>query len=327
MIKRLSFFCCILFFTLSCNSKSEKKTTQTNNSKIAESGDSRQSNLPDESISAICLWPKVGLRDKPGMEDAKYITTIYFGETVEFLNEKENTDDGKEYLKIRLSDGSEGWVYGNLFALDGELAIIEKETELYKRPDIMTFEGVKLKPMDMVVIFDDEEHKEWHQITSIKKERNGWIQGNIDAIQDEVDIKLGILYWRAMEESSEKKSVLLENILANPNFKKSKLIENVTKALYENSDGAEAFYIEELDSFENLSSNKLGIKTGLANVRKDPNSNGDVLFQVQKGDICYILAQGESLEKINDVTDRWYKINFNGKEGWVFGYYTTKRRN
>lgn len=320
-------FCVVLFLIFSCNFKSEKKNKSSENSSISESADSRNSELSNEGTSAICLWPKVGLRDKPGIKAAKYLTTIYFGETVEFLQEKEKADDDKEYLKIRLSDGTEGWVYEYLFAKGGELAIIDKETALYKRPDIMTFEGEKLDPMDMVVIFEDEQQEEWHQVTSLKKEKKGWIQGDIDAIQDEIDVKLGILYWRAMEESTEKKFELLENILANPNFKKSKLIDHVNKALYENEDGGEAFYIEELDSFENLSSNKLGIKVDITDVRSGPNTKDNILFQLERGDICHIIEQGASLEKVDDKTDRWYKINFNGEEGWVFGYYTTKRRN
>ncbi|MDF0715149.1 SH3 domain-containing protein [Muricauda sp. 334s03] len=194
IVKGLGLICAVLFLNVGCNSQSEKKTGSSNDSSISESTDLNS----DEVSTAICLWPKVGLRDKPGRKDTKYLTTIYFGETVEYLNEKEKTEDDKEYLKVRLSDGSE--------------------------------------------------------------------------------------------------------------------------------DGGEAFYIEGLDSFENLSSNKLGIKTDLANVRNEPNINGEVLFQVEKGDICHIIAQGESLEKMHDVTDRWYKINFNGQEGWVFGYYTTKRR-
>ncbi|MHA7829576.1 MAG: SH3 domain-containing protein [Flagellimonas sp.] len=319
IVKAFTLICIVVFLSGSCNTKSDKKNESSENSSISESSNS------DVAYTGICLWPKVGLRDKPGREDTKYLTTIYFGETVEYLDEKEKAEDDKEYLKVRLSDGSEGWVYEYLFAMGGELAIIDNETELYKRPDIMTFEGEKLEPMDMVVIFKNEDNEEWYEITSMKRDKKGWMQGDIDAIQNEIDVKLGILYWRAMEETTEKKFELLENILANPNFKKSKLIDHVNKALYDSEEG-EAFYIEELDSFENLSSNKLGIKTDMANVRSEPKPNGDVLFQVEKGDICHIIAQGESLEKMHDITDRWYKINFNGQEGWVFGFYTTKRR-
>ena len=325
-VKGITLICTVLFLSLGCNSKQEKKGGSSDRSNTFEVVDSDGTNLSDENSTAICLWPKVGLRDKPGRKDAKYLTTIYFGETVAFLGEKEKAGDDKEYLKVKLSDGSEGWVYEHLFAVGGELAIIDTGTELYKRPDIMTFEGKKLEPMDMVVLFENEEKEGWYEVTSMKREKKGWIQGDIDAIQDEIDVKLGILYWRAMEESAEKKFELLENILANPNFKKSKLIENVNKALYDNAGQGEAFYIKELDSFENLSSNKLGIKTDLANVRTEPDSKSDILFQVKKGDICHITAQGESLQKVNGVTDRWYKVNFKGEEGWIFGYYTTKKR-
>ena len=248
-IKGITLICTVLFLCLSCNSKSEKKAGSSENSDILEIGDTDINNLSKAS-TAICLWPKVGLRDKPGRKNTKYLTTIYFGENVTFLDEHKKAEDDKEYLKVQLSDGSEGWVYEHLFALGGELAIIEKETELYKRPDIMTFEGKKLEPMDMVVIFESEEQEDWHEVTSMKREKKGWIQGDIDAIQNEIDVKLGILYWRAMEESPEKKFELLENILANPNFKKSRLIENVNEALYDNDGKGEAFYIKELDSFE-----------------------------------------------------------------------------
>lgn len=317
--------CIVLLLIYACNTKSEKKGSSLEN---PETGNTMGNEISDEATTAICLWPKVGLRDKPGRKDAKYLTTIYFGETVAFLNEKEVAEDEKEYLKIKLSDGSVGWVYEHLFALGGELAIINKETALYKRPDIMTFEGKKLEPMDMVVQFKNKEQGDWHQITGLKREKNGWIQGDISAIQDEVDVKLGILYWRAMEESAEKKYELLENILENPNFKKSKLIDHVSNALYANGGEGEAFYIEELNTFENLSSNKLGIKTEIANIRSEPKAEEDnILFQVKKGEICDIIEQGSSLQKVGNQTDRWYKINFKGKEGWVFGHNTTKRRN
>lgn len=321
-VKQITLLCGVLILIISCKNNSDKKTETPYDSNDLEFVEEQV----DKASIAICLWPKVGLRDKPGRKDTKYLTTIYFGETVEYLNEKEKADDDKEYLKVRLSDGSEGWAYEHLFALGGELAIIDKETELYKRPDIMTFEGEKLEPMDMVVILEDEEQEEWHQIAGMMREKKGWIQGDMSTIQDEIDVKLGILYWRAMEESSEKKFELLENILANPNFKNSKLIENVNRALYENEGEGEAYYIEELNSFENLSSNKLGIQSALADVKIEPKENSEVLYTVLKGDIYHILEQTESLDKINGISDRWYKISFNGQEGWVFGYYTTKKR-
>ena len=104
-----------------------------------------------------------------------------------------------------------------------------------------------------------------------------------------------------------------------------KLIEEVSKALYGNPGSEEAFYIDELDQFQNLPSNKLGITS--KTVIMDSPSSEEVLFQVKKGDICDIIEQSSSLEEVNGNTDRWYKINFNGKVGWVFGHHTSKKRN
>lgn len=319
----------IIYFLLllghGCNPKSDKNDKSVTNT--SESEELEASETFKEEANAICLWPKVGLRDNPGRKDAKYLTTIFFGEKVEFLNERQVADDDKEYIKIKLSDGNEGWVYEHLFAIGGKLGIIDGQKELYKRPDIMTYVGEKLEPMDMVVVFD-EEQEGWHEVVSLKKEKKGWVQGEMNIILNELEVKLGILYWRAMEESEEKKFELLEIILDNPNFKKSKLIEQVSKALYENQDSEEAFYIDELNEFQNLPSNKLGITSKTASVMETPTTDSDaILFQVKKGDICDIIEQSSSLEEVNANTDRWYKINFNGKIGWIFGHYTSKKRN
>ena len=110
-VKSIILICTLFFLSFSCNSKSEKKAGNSEKSDSFGIGASDQSDFIDEASIAICLWPKVGLRDKPGRKDTKYLTTIYFGETVALLDEKKKAEDDKEYLKVRLSDGSEGWVY------------------------------------------------------------------------------------------------------------------------------------------------------------------------------------------------------------------------
>ncbi|WP_418500754.1 hypothetical protein [Flagellimonas sp.] len=165
---------CIIYFLLvlgyGCNSTPNKNTEL--NSEATWSDDSKTSEETGAEPYATCLWPKVGLRDNPGRKDAKYITTIYFGEKVEFLDEKQIADDDKEYIKVKLSDGNEGWVYEHLFAIGGKLGIVNGQRELYKRPDIMTYVGEKLGPMDMVVIFDGEQEG-WNEVVSLKKEGPG----------------------------------------------------------------------------------------------------------------------------------------------------------
>lgn len=56
-------------------------------------------------------------------------------------------------------------------------------------------------------------------------------------------------------------------------------------------------------------------------VRSKP-STGDVVMKLNDGDKCKIIEKGEQ-QTIKDDTDYWYKIEFEGKEGWVFGSQTS----
>nr|WP_298996886.1 SH3 domain-containing protein [uncultured Allomuricauda sp.] len=314
----------LLTLLTGCGNKSKSEINKDEQSNTSPNTSRDNTKEEEEMVNAICLWPKVGLRDKPGRKNAKYLTTIYFGETVEFLNQKKQAEDSKEYIKIKLSDGTEGWAYEYLFSIGGKLGVVKKPFEIYKRPDIMTFEGKKLNPMDMVVLSETTQ-KDWFNVVGFKKEKKGWIQNMDNLLMDDNTIKMGILYRRALDETETKKYDLLENIVNNPNFKNNELIRYVTEALYEDSQmDFDSLY----EKFENLPSNKLGITAVASNVRSEPKIDSDnVVFQIKQGSICNIVAQSESLEEINDNTDRWYKINYEGKEGWVFGYNTTKRRN
>jgi hypothetical protein len=69
-------------------------------------------------------------------------------------------------------------------------------------------------------------------------------------------------------------------------------------------------------------SNSLIILGNIVNIREKPSTTAKVIFKLKQGDDCILLEKGKS-ENIGDKTDYWYKINFNGKIGWVFGAYTS----
>jgi hypothetical protein len=56
-------------------------------------------------------------------------------------------------------------------------------------------------------------------------------------------------------------------------------------------------------------------------VRDEP-STGEVVMKLNKGDKCLVLQKGKK-ETINGKTDFWYEIEFDGKQGWVFGSQTS----
>ena len=61
------------------------------------------------------------------------------------------------------------------------------------------------------------------------------------------------------------------------------------------------------------------------NVRSEPDNEADnVVFQLASNDICTIIERGERVE-IREMNDYWYKIEKDGHEGWIYGYFTSKR--
>ena len=60
-------------------------------------------------------------------------------------------------------------------------------------------------------------------------------------------------------------------------------------------------------------------------IRSEPRT-GDVVFTLDAGTICKVLERGEE-QTIRENTDYWYKIEYNGKTGWVFGSQTSIKQN
>jgi len=269
-------------------------TVDNSSSKIEEDGalDVKTSNFSDNDQSLICLWSKVGLRDIPGRKGAKYLTTIYFGETVKFLGEKETASDNKEYLKVELSDGSEGWVYDLLFSENGKLAVLKNPLAIYKRPDVMEFVGNKFDRGDIVVLLD-ESKGEWEKITGFEKKNEGWIKKNDAFVYDDLDIKLAILYNRAINEDSDsKKQKKLKLITDNPAFQNSSFIDIVEKALVRDN-GINYGIINDPDGYTNM---REGKGTDYAIVKKVFD---DEKFTIQRNDGDW------SLVRLMDGTSGW----------------------
>lgn len=62
------------------------------------------------------------------------------------------------------------------------------------------------------------------------------------------------------------------------------------------------------------------IKVDQVRLRESPDQNSKIIVLLKKGDLANIIRHsGDKLEKIKGIESRWYKIQVNGKEGWVFG--------
>jgi uncharacterized protein YgiM (DUF1202 family) len=281
--------------------------------------DTNEVTLEEETTStgqaAICLWPKVGLRDAPGMGgDIKYLTTVYFGEAVNPTGETKKVKD-ETYIKVKLSNGDEGWLKESLFALDASTQVVVGDIDVYPRPDLMTYKGDKFKKGDVLAVTNKTEG-DWVEVIGMKKSPKGWIKEVNNLSDKEIDVTVGVLYNRAMQEEDKKKRAeQLNNIATNSSFSASGLMSLIDETL---AGSAEPPRPE-------LPANQAYIDADVLNVRSEADVTQDnVLFQVKNGDVVEILERGDRVP-LNGMDDYWYLIRFNGQEGWIYGAHTSKK--
>jgi len=264
--------------------------------------------------SSVCLWPKVGLRDAAGTGNGiKYLTTILFGEAVNPTGDEEEVGNAN-YIKVRLSDGKEGWVKESLFAPSANVYVATSEVDVYPRPDLMTYKGQKFKRGDIVAVTDNQQD-EWVEVYGLEKKNKGWVRSTEDMSDSELDVTVGVLYNRAISEGKKAdKEKLLNNIASNSAFSASGMMDVVDEAL---SGVAEPPRPE-------LPANQAYILADVLNVRSEPDTEQDnVTFQVKNGDIVEIVERGEQ-KAVNGMNDYWYLVRIDGQEGWIYGAHTSK---
>lgn len=265
--------------------------------------------------AAICLWPKVGLRDAAGTgKGLKYLATVSFGEAVSPTGETEEVGNAN-YLQVRLSDGKEGWVKESLFASNAMVYVSTSEIDVYPRPDLMTYKGQKFKRGDIVAVTNNEQD-EWVEVFGLEKRTKGWIRSLDDLSDAELDVTVGVLFNRAITEGKKAdKEKLLNNIASNSVFAASGMMDVVDEAL---SAVAEPPRPE-------LPANQAYILADVLNARSEPDTEQDnVVFQVKNGDIVEIVERGDQ-KAVNGMNDYWYLIRIDAQEGWIYGAHTSKK--
>lgn len=79
----------------------------------------------------------------------------------------------------------------------------------------------------------------------------------------------------------------------------------------------------ELPAGEATSSKRTAEVTASTNlvIRTQPNRTATKLGVAGHGAIVEVLQDGDKEENIGGITSRWYRVSYNGVEGWVFGGY------
>lgn len=314
-MKNLLFYSCLLglMVSTSCGDGGQASQQQA----PAQSTEAAPEAAPVNRLAnmGVCLWDGAGLRDAAG-KDAKWVAGISFGEVVVLSGQQEEISaENRTYLEIELADGKKGWSNGYLFATGAARAVALSDMDVYKRPDLTTYTGDKFAKGEIFALIPTDKDG-WMEAYGKNKKKSGWVQAYEAAYStDEVDVTVGILVDRAMQEKDPaKQEEALNRIAGNSTFSASPLMSVVDAQL------------AEVAARPELPANQLYITADNLNVRSEPDSEADnIVFKLEQGAICTIMERGERV-KIRDMDDYWYKIEKDGQSGWIYGYFTSKRR-
>lgn len=63
------------------------------------------------------------------------------------------------------------------------------------------------------------------------------------------------------------------------------------------------------------------VKSPLLRVRAEPSNQAAVLSHVRLGAVMEVLTRADKEESVEHETAYWYRIDYQGLKGWVFGTY------
>ncbi|WP_299674876.1 SH3 domain-containing protein [uncultured Tenacibaculum sp.] len=139
------------------NGTSKNTTVKTNNNSETES-----TSVDDGSGDAICLLDKLSVRETPTAK-GKWITSMSLGEKVYFTGEKHiDSVTKKDYFKVKLIDGKQGWSRAPFLAVNGKVGVMVKNASVYKRPDLLTKTENEFSPMDIIAVIGNQD--DWIQV-------------------------------------------------------------------------------------------------------------------------------------------------------------------
>ncbi len=218
-MKKLSFLFIALLALDSCN---QPTSTQTDTAQ-AESGTVEQK----AEVAAVCIWDNLSVRAAADSK-SQWLTSISIGESLTLQGESavDSADNNREYVKVKLADGKEGWTQKTLLVEGGTAAVFTQAVPIYKRPDLLTKTENTFSEMDIVAIKGVQEG--WVEVTGKRKEgkwiETGWVKKE-SLSSNNVDIATAKFSRIALEETdTEKRKQALASIVENPDFAGSAFI-------------------------------------------------------------------------------------------------------
>jgi len=185
--------------------------TACNNSTPVESNSVKSA--PRE-ITGVSVWDKISTRSQP-LRSAPRTTLLSLGESFLYLDTFaiDSTASHTKFLKVRLSDSTQVWVYDFASVLNAKPAVVINEVPLYMRPDLLTITADRMNTMEIIAVI--EEWDDWIKVVNEKKEKTGWIRKESIAYTT-IDLAFALLVKRTLQETDpDQKISKLEDLLDN----------------------------------------------------------------------------------------------------------------
>ncbi len=65
------------------------------------------------------------------------------------------------------------------------------------------------------------------------------------------------------------------------------------------------------------------VKSPLLRVRDQPSGQATVLAHVRMGAVVEVISKSDKEDTVENETSFWYRVNYEGLKGWVFGSYVS----
>lgn len=223
---------CALILIISCSGSTSKFE------EVPEEGSAAEA--PEEVVvsekPAVCFWDNISVRQEPKSK-GKWLTTISVGEKLTFLGltAVDSSDQNREYLKVKLADGTEGWSAADFIAVEAEVAVFTEEVNFYNRPDLLTKSDKKFKKFTIVADLGSE--GEWTEVKGKREDgkwfQKGWVKAT-NLSSDAIDIAVAKFADIALrKETDEEKIEALSEIVTNSDFQSSQFITEINTMVNE----------------------------------------------------------------------------------------------
>ncbi len=173
----------------------------------------------DKEILSVCIYDKAPVLDKPSKKEGKVLSSVSLGEKLMFLDDKEE-EKGKQYLKVKLLDGKEGWIMADYVAIESRPAVIIEKSDIYSRPDLSTISKKSFNEMDIIAIISKKD--DWIEVEGkrgkAKGIEKGWIKDK-GYSEGTTDIAAAIFINRALAiTKTSDRLAELKSIMENSNI-------------------------------------------------------------------------------------------------------------